>query len=289
MAEYDYLFKLLLVGDSGVGKEDLLCRFADDTYTESYIGTIGTDFKIRTIEHHGKVVKLQIWDTKGQERFRTITSSYCRGAHGILLVYCITDADSFSSIERWLYEIERYCGPNIPMMLVGNNSHLVARRQVDFKMGQQLADLNGISFLETSLHDYRSVEQAFLELIDDIFNFLKGNTSRREFRSLKAKMLGHRLYRVQITWLLCRYYCGSVRPHESLARHLQALPLAVFENIIALLDARMFDEPSHAEVDACATSCKSRRGLGLMRHGTSTKIQVEEDQNSSCTGRCSLQ
>mmetsp|Transcript_44088 Transcript_44088/g.147020 ORF Transcript_44088/g.147020 Transcript_44088/m.147020 type:complete len:127 (+) Transcript_44088:66-446(+) len=97
--EYDYVFKLVLIGDSGVGKSCLLLRFADDTYTESHISTIGVDFKIRTIQLEGKTIKLQIWDTAGQERFRTITSSYYRGAHGIIVVYDTTDAETFEHVS----------------------------------------------------------------------------------------------------------------------------------------------------------------------------------------------
>ena len=96
--EYDYVFKLVLIGDSGVGKSCLLLRFADDTYTESHISTIGVDFKIRTIQLDGKTIKLQIWDTAGQERFRTITSSYYRGAHGIIVVYDTTDSETFEHV-----------------------------------------------------------------------------------------------------------------------------------------------------------------------------------------------
>eukprot|EP01083_Nonionella_stella_P172877 594594_1 len=106
--EYDYLLKVVMVGDSGVGKSSLLKRFANRDFTGDYISTIGVDFEIKTLEIDGKTVKLQIWDTAGQERFRTITSSYYRGAHGIIIVYDITDKESFDNVRQWLFEIDRY-------------------------------------------------------------------------------------------------------------------------------------------------------------------------------------
>jgi len=105
--DYDYLLKLLIIGNSGVGKSCLLFRFADDLYTENYITTIGVDFKIKTLEIEDKSTKLQIWDTAGQERFRNITASYYRGAAGIMIVYDITDLESFNAIPSWLIEIEK--------------------------------------------------------------------------------------------------------------------------------------------------------------------------------------
>ncbi len=136
----DYLFKLLLIGDSGVGKSCLLLRFSDDTYTESYISTIGVDFKIRTIELDGKTIKLQIWDTAGQERFRTITSSYYRGAHGIIVVYDVTDAETFHNVKQWLHEIDRYACDSVNKLLVGNKADLTTKKVVEFATAKEFAD-----------------------------------------------------------------------------------------------------------------------------------------------------
>jgi len=168
--EYDYLFKLLLIGDSGVGKSCLLLRFADDTYTESYISTIGVDFKIRTIELDGKTIKLQIWDTAGQERFRTITSSYYRGAHGIIVVYDVTDQESFNNVKQWLQEIDRYACENVNKLLVGNKCDLTNKKVVDYTSAKEYADQLGIPFLETSAKNATNVEQAFMTMAAEIKN-----------------------------------------------------------------------------------------------------------------------
>lgn len=125
--EYEYLVKLLLIGDSGVGKSCLLLRFSDDSFTTSFITTIGIDFKIRTIELDGKRVKLQIWDTAGQERFRTITTAYYRGAMGILLVYDVTDKATFENIRNWIKNIELHASNNVNKMLIGNKADMDPR------------------------------------------------------------------------------------------------------------------------------------------------------------------
>jgi len=166
--EYDYLFKLLLIGDSGVGKSCLLLRFADDTYTESYISTIGVDFKIRTIELDGKTIKLQIWDTAGQERFRTITSSYYRGAHGIIVVYDVTDQVTFNNVKQWLQEIDRYASESVNKLLVGNKCDMVSNKVVESSAAEEFAKSKSIPFLETSAKNATNVESAFLKMAKEI-------------------------------------------------------------------------------------------------------------------------
>lgn len=124
--------------------------------------------KIRTTELDGKTIKLQIWDTAGQERFRTITSSYYRGAHGIIVVYDVTDAESFRNVQQWLHEIDRNSGESTRKLLVGNKADLDSRRMVTTAQGKEFADGMGIDFLETSAKTSQNVEQAFLSMAAQI-------------------------------------------------------------------------------------------------------------------------
>ncbi|CAL5421387.1 unnamed protein product [Camellia sinensis] len=136
----------------------------DDSYLKSYISTIGVDFKICTVEQDGKTIKLQIymqWDIAGQERLRTITSSYYCGAHGIIVVYDVTDQESFNNVKQWLSEIDRYASGNANKLLVGNKCDLTAPKVVSYETGKAFADEIGIPFLETSAKNATNVEQAF--------------------------------------------------------------------------------------------------------------------------------
>ncbi|XP_023346278.1 ras-related protein Rab-1A isoform X3 [Eurytemora carolleeae] len=144
--------------------------FADDTYTESYISTTGVEFKIRTRELDGKTIKLQIWDTAGQERFGTITSSYYHGAHGIIVVYDVTDQKSFNNVKQWLQEIDRYASEDVNKMLVGNKCDLTNKKVVDYSSAKEYADQLGIPFLETSAKNATNVEQAFMTMAAEIKN-----------------------------------------------------------------------------------------------------------------------
>jgi len=166
--DYDYLFKLVLIGDSGVGKSCLLLRFADDNFTDSYISTIGVDFRFRTVTIDKKTVKLQIWDTAGQERFRTITSAYYRGADGIIMVYDVTSPESFDHVEEWLSEVDRYANENTAKLLVGNKADLIEEKQVSEETAQRFADKLGISFLETSAKTATNVDAAFLTMAKEL-------------------------------------------------------------------------------------------------------------------------
>ncbi|KAM9410336.1 ras-related protein Rab-8B [Pholidichthys leucotaenia] len=169
---YDYLLKLLLIGDSGVGKTCLLFRFSEDAFNTTFISTIGIDFKIRTIELDGKKIKLQIWDTAGQERFRTITTAYYRGAMGILLVYDITNDKSFDNIRNWIRNIEEHASSDVEKMILGNKCDMNEQRKVSKERGEKLAIDYGVKFLETSAKSSINVEEAFFSLTTAIMSRL---------------------------------------------------------------------------------------------------------------------
>ena len=166
--DYDYLFKMLLIGNSSVGKSSLMLRFAENIYHDTFLPTIGVDFKIRTFELGGKTVKLQIWDTAGQERFKTITSSYYKGAHGVVLTYDITNRSSFNDIDTWLVEVEKHASPKINKLLVGNKCDLEGQRQVTYEEGKKKAEELGVKFIETSAKDSINVETAFFTMAGEI-------------------------------------------------------------------------------------------------------------------------
>lgn len=167
---YDFLFKLLLIGDSGVGKTCILCRFADDSFSQSFISTIGIDFKIKTIDLDGRKIKLQIWDTAGQERFKTITTTYYRGAMGIMLVYDITNAKSFDNIATWIRNIEEHANEDVVKMIVGNKCDMEDRRIISVEKGQDIGRHNNISFMETSAKTNVNIEKAFYEMAKKILD-----------------------------------------------------------------------------------------------------------------------
>lgn len=178
--DYDFLFKLVLIGDSGVGKSCLLLRFADDSFTDSYISTIGVDFRFRTVTIDGKTVKLQIWDTAGQERFRTITSAYYRGAHGIIMVYDVTSQDSFDHVEEWLNEVNRHASESTMKLLVGNKADLADEKQVTTQAAKRFADDLGIPFLETSAKNATNVEAAFLTMAKQLIKAKESQTNTKD-------------------------------------------------------------------------------------------------------------
>src|SRR5579885_48408 len=167
-SNYDYLIKLLMIGDSGVGKTSLLLRFADHSFNPNFISTIGIDFKVKTIQIDNKIIKLQLWDTAGQERYRAVTTAYYRGASGILLIYDTTDKKSFENIKNWMSQIELHTNKKVKILLVGNKNDLVEKRIIDTKDGKLLADSHKIKFMETSAKSGLDVDEAFISLIRNI-------------------------------------------------------------------------------------------------------------------------
>ena len=159
--DYDYLFKVLLLGDSGVGKTSLILRYTDETFNSKLVNSIGVDFKMKKKEIDGKVIKVQIWDTAGHERFRAITYSYYRGVNAIIIVFDITEDKSFLSIRDWLKQIDKYASKNVFKFLVGNKSDLQHKRLVSFEDAKKFADELNIPYFETSAKEGININELF--------------------------------------------------------------------------------------------------------------------------------
>ena len=189
--DYDFIFKVLLLGNSDVGKSSLLLRFVDSVWNETFVPTIGVDFKVKTVEIGDKKVKMQIWDTAGQERFRNVISTYFRGGNGLLLIYDITNKDSFKNLESWLIEIEKNASENILKLLIGNKSDLEEDREISKEEGQAFANRNGMQFMETSAKMNTNVDEAFQALGKLMIEFNSGQktTMNSQNKNDKKKTL----------------------------------------------------------------------------------------------------
>ncbi|KAL3616306.1 Ras-related protein RABA5b [Castilleja foliolosa] len=166
----EYLFKIVVIGDSAVGKSNLLSRFARDEFDHHSKATIGVEFQTQVMEVDGKEVKAQVWDTAGQERFRAVTSAYYRGAVGALVVYDISRKATFENVKRWLDELNTHCDTTVATMLVGNKCDLEDIREVSLEEGKALAEEEGLFFIETSALDSTNVTNAFEIVVREIFD-----------------------------------------------------------------------------------------------------------------------
>ena len=186
--DVDHIFKVLIIGDSSVGKSNILLRFSDNIFHDTFLPTIGVDFKIRNVKMGDQTIKLNIWDTAGQERFKTITSTYYKGAHGIILAYDITDRESFNNVNNWLAEVKKHAGAQVIKLLVGNKCDLENERVVTAKEGKEFADSLGISFMETSAKQRINIDESFMTLTKQIYELLP-ETERRGEEKLNPKSI----------------------------------------------------------------------------------------------------
>jgi Ras-related protein Rab-18 len=167
---FDHLFKLLLIGDAGVGKSSLLLRFTDDHFEEQMSSTIGVDFRVKTVTLGGRTVKLTIWDTAGQERFRTLTSSYYRSCHGVILVFDVNERDSFDHLRTWLDELETYSTFHHSVKLLVGNKIDLKQRAVATDEAEAFARRQAMVYIETSAKTRIGIRQAFEEVVQQILD-----------------------------------------------------------------------------------------------------------------------
>ena len=166
----EFLFKILLLGDSGVGKSSIILRYIENNFSQNLMNSIGVDFKLKNIEVKGKKVKLQVWDTAGQERFRTITTSYYKGAQAIIVVFDITDRDSFEHVKNWMADVDKFAKEGVLRILAGNKCDLEHMRKISKDEGKELASKYGIQYIETSAKETTNIEELFFNTTETFLN-----------------------------------------------------------------------------------------------------------------------
>lgn len=173
------IYKILLIGDANTGKTSILNVYKNDMFYENEVSTIGVEFMIKYIDFNGEKIKLQIWDTAGQERFKSITSSYYRGSDGVIMIFDISNRQSFINIKKWIHEIDKYTDNNLQKILIGNKFDLNYKREVSYEESAEFADKLGINYFETSAKDNVNIENIFMYLVKNIY-FNKEKDDKKE-------------------------------------------------------------------------------------------------------------
>lgn len=173
--EYKMIFKVVIVGDSGVGKTNILLRYLKNEFNEESKATVGVEFGTKKMKIDNSNIKVQIWDTAGQERYRSITSAYYRGAHGALVVYDITSKKTFDSVEKWVNDLKTNGEPKMVIMVIGNKADKEEERVITKVDGEAKSQRNNVAFLETSALTAENIEQAFEEVIQKLYTTYKSD------------------------------------------------------------------------------------------------------------------
>ena len=187
MSKKEFLYKILLLGDTQVGKSSFLMRYIDNTFQESYLSTVGLDFKVKNVQlDDGKTYRVQIWDTAGQDRFHAITRNYFKNAHGIILIYDVTLIESFQNVKNWIKQIKEEVTDKVSIILVGNKIDMENQRVVSKEEGEKMAASCGLKFFECSAKTGENVEEIFKDIVTKtVENFSK--VDEKEATKLKNK------------------------------------------------------------------------------------------------------
>ena len=192
MEQKEFIYKILLLGDSSVGKTCFLMRYTDNTFQDIHMSTIGLDYKLKNVQlENGKMVKIQVWDTAGQDRFRSITKNYYKGAHGIVLIYDVTENKSFENVKNWMNQIKEEISDKVTIVLVGNKIDDEEHRKVTTEQGESMAKEFGIMFFECSAKTGENIDGIFNDLVRKVVdNFSKSSDSGQKLKNKKKKGKG---------------------------------------------------------------------------------------------------